>query len=120
MSFFNQPVFPFSYIMQQLASRQLMPPTTGAVQQTAKVQVSTEVNSPLTNKTARFHGRHTIWRHFEVQRDKSVYRCQVPGCTATYTWPPSTTVAGRHLRDKHANVYAQFLLNGTLRGLMGL
>ncbi|KAI6187236.1 hypothetical protein M3Y98_00220800 [Aphelenchoides besseyi] len=67
------------------------------------------VGAARTNKTAPFHGRHSIWRHFEVQRDKSVYRCQVPGCTATYTWPPSTTVAGRHLRDKHSNVYAQVL-----------
>ncbi|KAI6187201.1 hypothetical protein M3Y98_00216600 [Aphelenchoides besseyi] len=107
MSFFNQPFFPFSYIFENLALRQLMPPT--AVQQTANVQIPMEANSPPTNKPAPFHGRHSIWRHFEVQRDKSVYRCQVPGCTATYTWPPSTTVAGRHLRDKHANVYAQVL-----------
>ncbi|KAI6200459.1 hypothetical protein M3Y96_00736300 [Aphelenchoides besseyi] len=127
MPFLAQPLFPFPFILQHLASQQLMPPTTGAastmpaismpsvefnstsVQQTANVQIPMEANSPLTNETARFHGRHSIWRHFEVQRDKSVYRCQVPGCTATYTWPPSTTVAGRHLRDKHANVYAQVL-----------
>ncbi|KAI6187239.1 hypothetical protein M3Y98_00221400 [Aphelenchoides besseyi] len=37
-----------------------MPPTTEAVQQTAKVQVSTEVNSPLTNKTARFHASRQL------------------------------------------------------------
>ncbi|KAI6214173.1 hypothetical protein M3Y94_00237000 [Aphelenchoides besseyi] len=123
--FLGQPLFPFPFILQHLASQQLMPPTTGApstmpaitmpsvdfkstsVSQTTNVQIPLEATSPLNNETARFHGRHSIWRHFEVQREKSVYRCQVPGCTATYTWPPSTTVAGRHLRDKHANVYAQ-------------
>jgi hypothetical protein len=30
-------------------------------------------------------------------------------CSAAYTWPPSTTVAGRHLRDKHPDIYAQVL-----------
>jgi hypothetical protein len=42
-------------------------------------------------------------------RDENIYKCHVGECNASYSWPPSTTVAGRHLRDKHPEIYAQVL-----------
>ena len=58
----------------------------------------------------RFHGRHSIWRYFQVLREESVYHCSVENCFAAYAWPPSTTVAGRHLRDKHPHMYRRVFI----------
>lgn len=97
------PLFSFPLLLQQLASGgttpisnpQLMSPTTIQPSQptptnsTLKTASSFDSNNGAT--TSKFHGRHSIWRHFRVMRDENVYRCQVNECAATYTWPPSTT-----------------------------
>ncbi|CAD5218894.1 unnamed protein product [Bursaphelenchus okinawaensis] len=96
----------FPFLFQQLNNHLTSPPT--------PPQPATQ-SSHKSSADAKFHGRHSIWRHFKVQRELNVYKCEVGLCTATYTWPPSTTVAGRHLRDKHPEVYNQVLNEETER-----
>lgn len=54
-----------------------------------------------------FSGRHAIWAYFDVtQTIPGTYFCRASSeCQSAYSWPPSTTVAGRHLRDRHPEVY---------------
>ncbi|KAI1714577.1 unconventional myosin-XVIIIa [Ditylenchus destructor] len=58
-----------------------------------------------------FNGRHAIWQFFDCSKPESgAYYCQAsPGCNSSYSWPPSTTVAGRHLRDRHPEIYNQVM-----------
>lgn len=99
LPFLPQPLFPFPLLLQQLTQQNLLASTSTPQTPKALKKVS----------ESKFHGRHSIWRHFNVQRELNLYRCEVASCAATYTWPPSTTVAGRHLRDKHPEVYNQVL-----------
>lgn len=107
------PIFPLPLVLQQLvaASQTLNPSlissTTLPISQpisTANTQKKSSNGIDLNNGSTttiksnnnKFHGRHSIWRFFCVVREESIYRCLVGECTATYTWPPSTTVAGKY------------------------
>jgi hypothetical protein len=109
------PLFSFPLLLQQWSNNQplVSPPTTTTITNQAStptpLQTSNSFDSNNGTNNSKFHGRHSIWRHFRVARDDNVYRCLVEECTAAYTWPPSTTVAGRHLRDKHPDIYSQVL-----------
>src|SRR4051794_39765980 len=51
------------------------------------------------NSQYTFGGRHSMWQYFDVSRQHTgAYYCRASAeCQCAYSWPPSTTVAGRHL-----------------------
>jgi hypothetical protein len=100
-AYLSPPLFSFPLLLQQLASNTVTAASSALVSPTS-IQPSQPTSTPSTLKTAssfdsntgtnsKFHGRHSIWRHFRVLREENVYRCQVGECSAAYTWPPSTS-----------------------------
>uniref|UniRef100_A0A915E5W1 Uncharacterized protein n=1 Tax=Ditylenchus dipsaci TaxID=166011 RepID=A0A915E5W1_9BILA len=84
----------------------------------SKPTVSTPTNLPLNfSASNQFNGRHAIWQYFEVgQQHTGAYYCRAtPTCTSSYSWPPSTTVAGRHLRDRHLDVWNKVVEEEAMR-----
>lgn len=88
-----------------------MPSGAGSNAQQQQRNNNCEVGGRNSERQHVFTGRHTMWSYFDVSRQHTgFYYCQCTrDCTSSYTWPPSTTVAGRHLRDRHPEIFLRIM-----------
>lgn len=88
-----------------------------AYQLSQNIQKFQSLGQNIQSQQHVFSGRHAMWGYFDVSRQHTgYYYCKAEAeCNSAYTWPPSTTVAGRHMRDRHPEVYVRIMEEEAVR-----